>query len=197
LDVNSSLVYQDKSSAAELSDYLRNGRDEALKRRREVVGLSLLSAGMMGAISAMQMGLIKAPKPPTRWIDGSIPNSAPQAYRIGKTPDGLLGLVSYSITAMLAGMGGRNRAQIHPLVPITLAAKATIDAANAAKLLVEQPLKYRAICLLCTTAAIATFLALPKTLHEAGEAFRTLTGARRQRSKVQAVIGRVHTPAGV
>ncbi|MCA1669726.1 MAG: hypothetical protein LC793_20515 [Thermomicrobia bacterium] len=49
----------------ELSEQLRHGEGNDLRRRRAVVGLSLVAVGSMGLISLYQMGIIKhLPEPP-------------------------------------------------------------------------------------------------------------------------------------
>jgi uncharacterized membrane protein len=172
------VLYQTRPEAAALSDYLRNGQDATLRRRRRVIGLSLFSAAMMGVVSAMQTGLLKPPARPTRWLDGAVVNDSPQAYQALSTPDALLGLVSYAVTAVLAAMGGRDRARSHPWIPLALAGKATLDAVVAAKLTYEEPTKFRAFCLLCLAASAATIAAVPMVLPEARQAVAHLMGRR-------------------
>ena len=174
--MSDSILYASEHGAAGLSHYLRTGDDATLRRRRWVIGLSLVSTAAMGAVAAMQSGIVKVPPPTKQWLNGSIPNDAPQAYRILSVPDGLLGMVSYAVTAVLAGMGGRGRAATHPLVPLALAAKVAVDSTYAAKLTVDQATKYKAFCLFCLTATAATFATLAFVWPETREAVAALTG---------------------
>ena len=182
--MSDTLLYTDESTAAGLSDYLRTGTDDTLHRRRRVVGLALISTACMAMVGAMQSGVIHIPPPKNRWLNGSIPNNSPQAYRAGSVPDGLLGLVSYGVTAVLAAMGGRARAAAHPLVPLALAGKVAVDAAYAAKLTVDQATKYKAFCLFCLTATAATLATVPLVLPEARDAVAALTNRRRPAASV-------------
>jgi hypothetical protein len=172
-----SLLKQPDDEARRLSRALRLGDGEHLRRRRRVAGLSLAAIGSMGVIAAYQIGLLKRlPDVPLPYFDAERVDAAPQAYRYLKTPDAVLGLGSYAVTLALAAYGGPDRARTAPLVPVALAAKAAVDAANAAKLSVDQWTQHRAFCVWCLAAAGATFAALPLTLPEAGAAARRLLG---------------------
>ena len=172
-------LYLPPPKADAIGNYLRHGRDAELTRRRAVVALSLASAGVMGVIGLYQVGVLRnVPDPPGKWFNGNKVNGSAQAYQVAQTPDALLGLVSYGVTAALAAAGGRDRAQRHPWLSIALAAKASVDAAAAAKLSIDQPVKYKSFCALCIGAAAATFVALAATLPDAFDAARTLAGRR-------------------
>lgn len=56
---------------------------------------------------------------------------------------------------------------------VTLAGKAAVDAAQAAKLTADQWTTHRAFCFWCLTAATATFITLPLTWREAKAALST------------------------
>ena len=172
-----SLIKQSEHEARRLSATLRLGTGEHLRNRRRVAGLSLAAIGSMGVIAAYQLGLLKSlPDPPLPYFDAEKVDAAPQAYRYLRTPDAVIGLGSYAVTLGLAAYGGADRARSAPLVPVALAAKAAVDAANAAKLTADQWKEHRAFCGWCLVAAGATFAALPLTLPEAGAAVRRLLG---------------------
>lgn len=172
-----SLLTQSDAAARRLSRTLRLGGGEHLDNRRRVAGLSLAAIGSMGVIAAYQLGILRRlPDLPLPLFDAEKVDAAPQAYRYLEMPDAVLGLGSYAVTLALAAYGGADRARTQPLVPLALAAKATLDAANAAKLSVDQWTEHRAFCAWCLVAAGATFAALPLTLPEAGAALRRLAG---------------------
>ncbi len=158
----------------QLSRELRLGGGPLLARRRAIVGLSLVSSASMGMISLYQTGIIKhLPEPPG--FNADKVDAAAEAYQYGLAPDGALGLVSYAITLTLAAMGGQNRAQDQPLIPLALALKLLVDAVAAGKLTWDQWAKHKAFCSYCLTAAAATFAAVPLILPEARAAYRQLT----------------------
>lgn len=170
-----SLIQQAEEAARRLSRTLREADGGHLRNRRRVAGLSLAAIGSMGVIAAYQLGLIEhLPDPPLPVFDADEVDAAPQAYQYLKMPDGVIGLASYAVTLGLAASGGEDRARTAPLIPIALAGKAAVDAANAAKLSVDQWTQHRAFCGWCLLAAGATFAALPFTLPEAGAALRRL-----------------------
>ena len=93
------------------------------------------------------------------------------------TPDAILGLGSYSATMALAAMGGKDRLEEMPWVPLALAAKVAFDAATAAKLSVDQWTKHRAFCFWCLLAAAATFAMVPLVIPETIAAARAINRA--------------------
>ncbi len=101
-------------------------------------------------------------------------DASPEAYRYLSTPDGVLGLASYAATAVLASMGGPDRARTTPWLPLLAAAKTGADAAQAAKLTRDQWTEHRAFCSWCLLAAAATFATVPLVLPEARDALRRL-----------------------
>lgn len=110
---------KDKMSLEELSSDLREGSSRFLKHRRGIVGLSLFSAGVMGGIALYQMGILKKiPEP--RWpkFNAEKVNGSAEAYSHFATPDALLGLVSYGLTACLAGAGAQSRWKTHLWIPL-------------------------------------------------------------------------------
>jgi uncharacterized membrane protein len=160
-----------------LSDQLRHATDPFLKQRRRVVCLSLTAIGCMGLITLYQMGIIKhLPEPPLPGLDADKVDSSGEAYATFSMPDAVLGIGSYAATMGLAAMGGKDRAKTEPWLPLSLAAKATLDAAQAAKLTYDQFAKHKAACLWCLVAAAATFATLPLVLDEAQAALRRVTG---------------------
>jgi len=163
------------ADAARLSRELRQGSGPFMAQRRGAVAASLVSIGSLGVIALYQMGVIPhVPEPPLLGFDADKVNGSAQAYAMLSIPDGILGIGSYAATMALAAMGGPDRAEQRPWIPLALAAKAAFDAAQAAKLSVDQMTNYRAYCSWCilTTAATATTAAL--VIPEALAALRQL-----------------------
>lgn len=164
-------------SPEELSSDLREGSGAFLKRRRGIVGLALFSAGVMGGIALFQVGIMKKiPEPPWRKFNAEKVNGSAQAYSHLSTPDALLGLVNYGMTACLAGAGAQGRWKTHPWIPVGMGGKILMDAALAGKLTADQWTKYRAFCFWCLLTTAASFATLPLAIPETKAAIRRLTG---------------------
>jgi hypothetical protein len=160
-----------------LSRELRKGKGRFLTLRRGVVGLAFVSVNAMGVVALYQTGIIEhLPELPLPGLDADKVDASAEAYKYFATPDGVIGLGSYAITMGLAAMGGQDRATEQPWIPLALAAKALVDAAQAGRLTVSQWTKHRAFCSWCLLAAGATFATVPLVMPEARAAWRTLTG---------------------
>ncbi len=158
-----------------LSHELRTGSGDFLEERRGVIALSLTAIGCMGLIALYQIGIIRRlPDLPLPLMDSDKVDASEEAYEKFSTPDAFIGLGSYAVTMGLAAMGGKNRATERPLLPLALAAKASVDAIQAAKLTYDQWAKHKAFCIWCLLAAGATFAIVPLVLGEAAVAARQL-----------------------
>jgi len=168
-------VFETEDAAARLSRELRTGDNEHLAMRRRVAALSLVSMGSMAVVVLFQMGVLRSmPEPDLPLLDADKVDASPEAYQILAMPDGALGLVSYATTLALAAAGGKNRARTAPWLPIAMAGKAAVDAAQAAKLSWAQWADHKAFCSWCLLAAGATFAVVPAVLPEARAALRAL-----------------------
>jgi hypothetical protein len=133
----------------------------------------------MAAVAAYQIGLTKrVPEPPFPLLDADKVDASAQAYEKLSTGDAFLGFVSYAVTMLLAAVGDSRRHQTHPYIPLAMAAKAGVDAAQAAKLTVDQWVRHRAFCSWCLTAAGSTFAVIPAVLPELRAALHTIRGNR-------------------
>jgi uncharacterized membrane protein len=97
-----------------------------------------------------------------------IVDASAQAYEVLGLPDAAVGVLSYSVTLVLAGAGGARPSRRQAAL---LAAKASIDAAYAAKLTSDQATKHRAACSWClatTAMTMATLVEALRALREAG-----------------------------
>lgn len=162
-----------------LSDILRNGETLFLANRRGIVGLALVSSFAMAIVALYQMGMIRhVPEPPLPWLDADRVDASAEAYgRMNlPVPDALLGLISYAVTAALAGFGGADRAVRTPWAPLLMLAKVAMDCVQAGRLSWEQWALHRAFCSWCLLAASATFVSLPLAWPEAWAAFKASSG---------------------
>lgn len=163
------------SSPRQLSQQLRLGRSPELHRRRWVVGLSLLGAAMGQVVALYQTGIVRhLPDPPISLFDSDKVDASDYAYKRLQTPDALLMVVTYGLTATLAGAGGERRAAEQPWLPLLTAAKVLIDAGSAVQLGREEWKGNRKLCAYCQLATAASLASLVLALPEARQAWATL-----------------------
>lgn len=181
---------------SELSRQLREDRSPTMQRRRWIVGLSLVGVTLGQIVAAYQTGLIKRlPDPPVGPFDSGRVDASDYAYKRMQTPDALFMIVTYGITAALAGAGGRDRARTHPALPLALAGKAAYDAAVCVQLGVEEWRENKALCAYCQLATLVSFATLGLSLFEARDAARTLERrAPAVRRRADRVLARVPQP---
>lgn len=174
-------------SPHELSYELREGAGKYLKQRRGVIGAGLLAAAAMGAVALYQTGIIRRlPQPPLRGFNTNKVHGSAQAYALLHTPDALLGMGSYALTAALAAHGGEDRVRQNPWVPLALGCKTALDSAVAAKLTYDQARKLRAFSVWSLFISACTYAMFLFALPEAMAALRELIGIR-ARSAMNAV----------
>lgn len=163
-------------SPARLSQELREAQGESMERRRKLVGLSFVAVGAMGVIAAYQTGIINhLPEPPLPLLDADRVDASSEAYEKLSMPDGVLGLASYAVTMALVAMGGQDRANRRPWIPLAMAAKVATDAVQAGRLTLDQWTRHRAFCSYCLMGAAATFAMVPLAIPEARAALRQIT----------------------
>lgn len=153
----------------QLSHELRLETSADLNRRRWLVGLSMLGATIGQVVTLYQTGIIKRlPDPPIPFIDSNKVNASDYAYKRVDTPDALLMLLTYSVTAILAGAGGKNRAETNPVLPLAMGVKTLADTVLNLKLAREEWQGNKALCFYCQTAtvvsAVSTVLAVPEAV---------------------------------
>ena len=158
----------------ELSRDLRTAVTPDMTRRRWIIGLSILNAGVGALVGAYQTGIVSHLPDPPGPFDADRVDASDYGYKRMATPDGLLMMATFSATAILAGMGGANRAEDRPWVPLTLAAKSVYDVATAAKLAQEEWQTNRALCAYCQAASLLTLAVAALSLPEAARAARRL-----------------------
>jgi uncharacterized membrane protein len=164
----------------QLSQELRKEDNPDLSRRRLIVGLSMLGATMAEAVSLYQVGIVdQLPDPPIPGIDSSKVDASDYAYSMFDTPDGFIMLVNYSITALLAGAGGADRATQAPFLPIAMAAKTLIDSIVALRLARIEWRDNEALCAYCQVATLCSLASFVLAIPEANRAFQVLLGNRK------------------
>jgi uncharacterized membrane protein len=165
----------DTISPAALSRQLRNDRGGFLSHRRGILSCALGAAGSMGVVALYQMGIIShLPEPPLPRLDADKVDASPAAYAWFSMPDAPIGLASYAATAVLASIGGTNRAERLPWLPVLLALKTGADATQAAKLTRDQWTQHGAFCAWCLLAAGFSLGAAALALPEAQAALRSI-----------------------
>lgn len=147
---------------------LRHGTGDLLRNRRRVAACSIFSSVVLGGIALYQIGILKRlPQPPLPHFDAEKVNGSLKAYAIAETPDAMLGMVSYAVTACLAGMGPQDRWKDAPWIPLGMLGKAAVDASMAGKLSIEQWTKFRAFSVWSLLTSAATFVSLRYAFPEA------------------------------
>ncbi len=158
----------------ELRSELQDGKTQSLKRRRAIIGLSLLGIGAMAAVTLLQTGIVKhLPDPPIEGFDSDKVNSSDTAYAMG-VPDGTVSLASLAANIPIAAFGGENRHEQQPLLPILAAGKSVVEAAAAGWYFYQMVAKQKALCGYCIVGALANFGIAAISLPEAFEAGKYL-----------------------
>jgi hypothetical protein len=156
------------ADAHELSRQFRTSDDPRLRRRRWLVGLSFVGSAAGMIVGLYQMGVFRRlPDLPVGPFDATKVDASDYGYERMQTPDGLLMVASYAVTAILAGMGGPDRARDNPAVPIALAAKTLYDVAVALKLAREEWQENQALCGYCQAATLASLVSAALAIPEA------------------------------
>jgi uncharacterized membrane protein len=169
-------------SPRELSRQLREQTSDDLARRRWTVGLSFVGVGAGVIVGLYQMGILRRlPDLPSKYFDATRVDASDYAYKRMQTPDGLLMVASYAVTAILAGAGGRDRARENPALPIALAAKTVYDAGLAIKLGKEEWDENGALCGYCQAATVASIASVALAVPEAVKAVDHLLGGSNER----------------
>ena len=161
-------------SPARLSGYLRTGGDPELRRRRGVVALSLLGVAVGQIVGAYQTGLVRRLPDPPGPFDSARVDASGYAYSRLTTPDALMMIVSYGVTAWLAGAGGPARSERAPVLSLLTVAKAAADTVVALELAREEWRDNRALCAYCQVATLASAASAVLALPEARRALRRL-----------------------
>ena len=175
------LTTEDYGEATRLAMAWRGDFSPEMERRRWVIGLSLAGAGlgMLGALA--QVGALRRlPQIKAGAADADRSETGAYLYKRAKTPDGLLTLASYGITAVLAGMGGPGRARTAPWLPVALAAKCGYDLFVATRL-TREGLRDRGAVGFTQTTTLTSLASLAIAAVDAWSAVQTTTEVGRQK----------------
>lgn len=169
----------------QLSYELREAETPDLNRRRWIIGLSMIGAAAGAVVALYQTGIIKSlPDPPLPYVDSDRVDASDYAYKRLDSPDAPMMLINYGVTALLASMGGKDRAENKSWVPLALAAKTVFDSALALELAREEWREQKAFCAYCQAATLASLasvaLAAPEAFKAAGNLFNKNSSAKEE-----------------
>ncbi len=163
-------------SPAEVRSELTEHDSSDLRRRRAIIGLSLVGLGVAAAASMLQTGVVRhLPDPPVGNFDADKVIKSDPAYQFG-IPDATIALAALAANVPLAAWGGRDRAKDLPVVPLVAAGKAAAEAAAAAWYFYQMPTKLKAWCAYCIVGAGVYTAIFALTLPEAKKAFDHMRG---------------------
>jgi uncharacterized membrane protein len=162
-------------SPQQLSSELRTADTPELRRRRWLLGLQLVGVAAGGIVGLYQMGILKRlPDYPSRLFDATRVDASEYGYKHLQAPDALMMIAQYAATAILVGVGGKDRARDLPAVPIALTAKAAFDVLTNLYLAREEWKYNQALCGYCQTATVASVASLFLSIPEARQALQVL-----------------------
>ena len=168
--MNLEIIRNGKLTPQQLRHQLQQEDTSDLRRRRGVIGLSLVGMASMTAVTLLQTGIVKhLPDPPFGNFDSDRVNSSDTAYRLG-APDGSISLATLAANIPIAAFGGANRAQTKPWVPLFAAVKAAGEALAASWYFYQMPGKEKAWCGYCILGAVANIGIAALTIPEARKA---------------------------
>ena len=153
---------------------LTEGSSGELRRRRMIIGLSMVGIGLAAAASLLQTGVVRhLPDPPLENFDADKVMKSDPAYQFG-VPDATLALTGLAANVPLAAWGGSERSKHQPIVPLVAAAKAAAEASAAAWYFYQMPTKLKTWCGYCVASAAVYFAIFALTLPEAKKALGEL-----------------------
>lgn len=159
-------------SPSQLSRELREDQTPELSARRTLIALSMVGVVAAQLVSLYQTGIIKKlPDLPFKPFDTNRVDASDYAYKRFQLPDGFLMLTSYGTTALLAGMGGKDRFKTQKWLPILTFAKVVVDVLTAIELGREEWAENKAFCVYCQSATIASLVSLWVAYPEAKRAW--------------------------
>jgi uncharacterized membrane protein len=151
----------------QLSRELREGNSPDLIRRRWIIGLSMVGVTMGQIVSLYQTGILdKLPDIPLPFFDSDRVDASNYAYSRLDTPDGLMMVTNFSLTAWLAGTGGQDRAKQNPILPLAMGLKILMDVGASLKLATEEWGEQRAFCEYCQIATLCSIASLALAVPE-------------------------------
>lgn len=157
----------------ELRRRIRGDRGAEMRRRRGIVGLSLVGIASMGVVALYQTGVLRhLPGPPSRrpHFDSERVNGSDEAFGHGM-PDGPVALAAHAANLAIAAAGAPERYRTRPWLPLLAALLSGAQAAVAARALLHRmPKEGRAWCAYCIADALTHVGTFALTLPEAARA---------------------------
>lgn len=177
-----SMAFDERFEAPDLRalrDVLRYRDTAPLRRRRAIVGLSLVGLVGTALASLYHMGgVVRRPAPPFHRFPADSMHASSPAGQYG-LPDAMLSMATYAVNIVLAGLGPESRARRTPWVPLMAAGTAAADAGVAARYLwLHKPDAERSwsgYALVDAAVRLGTFVL---TIPEAVEAVRSALPAQ-------------------
>jgi uncharacterized membrane protein len=161
-------------SPSESREELLEKSSSGMRRRRWIIGLSMLGLGITAAASLIQTGILKKlPDPPIEGFDADKVMTSDEAYQFG-IPDAAIALTGLAANVPIAAWGSAERAREQPIIPLIATGKAAVEAAAAGWYLYQMPTKVKAWCGYCMISAAAYFSIFALTLPEAFESIGNL-----------------------
>lgn len=145
-----------------------------MRRRRWIIGLSLLGAAAGQVVTAYQTGLVRHLPDPPGPFDADRVDASDYAFRRAQSPDGAIMIVTYALTAWLAAAGGPDR---RPVLPLLLAVKTLGDLGTDLKLAREEWQENHAFCAYCQAATLLSAVSAALAVPDAVRAVRPRAGS--------------------
>jgi uncharacterized membrane protein len=166
--------YITSMTPAEARRELLESESPDMRRRRWIIGLSMLGLGVAAIASLKQTGILgKLPDPPIEGFDADKVMISDEAYQFG-IPDAAIALTGLAANVPIAAWGGADRASEQPIVPLIAAGKAAIEIAAAGWYFYQMPAKLKTWCAYCIVSAGAYAAIFILTLPEAQKALSEL-----------------------
>src|SRR5215203_3323468 len=163
-------------SPEEIRVELTEGSSHELRRRRMIIGLSLVGIGLAATASLLQTGIVRhLPDPQVGNFDADKVMKSGPAYQFG-VPDATIALTGLAANVPLAAWGGSERVKNQPMLPLIAAGKAAAEAAAGAWYFYQMPTRLKTWCGYCVASAAVYFAIFALTLPEAKKALGELGG---------------------
>jgi len=163
----------------QLSHELRNGQSPDLKRRRWIIGLSMVTVAAGQMVTLYQTGIIKhLPDPPLDIFDSDKVDASDYGYKRLDTPDAGPMMITGALTATLAAAGGLHRADTMPWLPIAMGVKTVVDAVTNVTLGREEWKENKALCFYCQASTVAALATVALAAPEVIKAVKNLLGRK-------------------
>ena len=160
---------------SEVREEFMTATSSDMKRRRTIIGLSMVGLGIAAAASLLQTGVIShLPDPPVGNFDADKVMRSDDAYQFG-VPDAAIALTGFAANVPLAAWGSADRVHDRPMVPLIAAGKSAVEALAAGWYFYRMPTKLKTWCGYCIVSAGVYAAIFALTLPEAKKAWAEIT----------------------